>query len=193
MARERGFSLAETTIILAAVTVLAATAAPSVLDYVAEARDIKAAGDVEVLTHALSRLLFDVTALKPAAGSSERPVMLVGPGDTATAAEPGCEAWLAALDGVAVHDLIDHLVVNNVGYPKRADVGFAKGWNGPYVDGVSTDPWGRRYSTNVGIADGTSSLVVLSPGPNGAVETPFRGTGLRARGDDVVGVIGSSR
>lgn len=191
MRRQHGFSPAETTVILSAMTILAVTAAPTVIDYVSQARDIKASGDVQVLSHALSRLLFDVTKLRPSAGSVQPPQMLVGPGDPATAAEAGGEAWLAPVDGTSVHAMGEHLFTNGVGYPKRPAFGFAKGWNGPYVDGLTTDPWGRRYSSNAGLAWGT--VVVLSAGPNGAVETPFRGEGHRAVGDDVVAVIGNPR
>jgi hypothetical protein len=148
---------------------------------------------VQVLTHAFSRLLFDVTALRPAAGAAQAPIMLVGPGDLAEAAEPGGEEWLAPNDGQAVHDMRDHLILNNVGYTRRPATFFGRGWNGPYVDMLTTDPWGRRYCSNLGLADAGSSAVVLSAGPNGKVETPFRDGSGRRLGDDVVGVIGRAR
>jgi len=86
-----GFSLAETTIILAAASVLAATAAPSVMDYVAQARFIKASGDEQVLISGVSRLLFDVGRFTATPGGEE-PMMLVGPGEDFAKGNPASDA-----------------------------------------------------------------------------------------------------
>ena len=86
----------------------------------------------------------------------------------------------------------DHLVTNMVGYRPRAEGPFAKGWSGPYVDRVPTDPWGHRYAVNLG-ASGKGPIIILSAGPDGVPETPFIAPGLRIGGDDVVGLLGSRR
>ena len=190
--RHAGFSIAETTIILAAASVLTATAAPSILDYVAQARGIKASGDVQVLTTALARLMFDVSSLK-AGENGASPEMLVGPGDPSDPGGSGSSEWIAPVDGTKVQNLVDHLVTNTAGYSQKGPGPFAKGWGGPYVDGVPTDPWGRRYSANVGVFGTNTPVVVVSAGPNGIVETPFRGAGSQSAHDDVVGLIGSRR
>jgi len=43
-----------------------------------------------------------------------------------------------------------------------------KGWNGPYVTLIRPDPWGNRYVYAV-VA---TNLTLMSPGPDGAVNTP---------------------
>jgi hypothetical protein len=190
--RAAGYSLAETTIILSAMTVLTATAAPSIMDYVAQARGIKVRGDVQVLTGALARLLFDVSSIH-AGSTGQSPDLLVGPGDAAESAEPDAQYWSTAMDGKRVQALVDHLVTNDVGYTPRQGVGFAKGWQGPYVDFVPVDPWGHRYGVNVGFMGADASVVVLSAGPNGLVETPFYLKAFKLEGDDVLGLLGGGR
>ena len=190
--RHAGFSLAETTIILSAASVLTATAAPSVMDYVAQARGIKASGDVQVLTTALARLLFDVGQFK-AADASQAPELLVGPGAPAVAGNPNADGWTAPLDGSKVQNMVDHLMTNAVGYPLRGGGSFAKGWAGPYVDMVPTDPWGQRYGVNVGGLGTGTAVIVLSAGPNRMADTPFHATGFQVGGDDIIGLLGTRR
>lgn len=206
MRGQSGFSLAETTVILAAITLLAATAAPSIIDYVAQARAIKARGDVHVLASALSALVFDVSELKRGA-RGERPELLVGPGDLGTA-EPGVPTsaeWTAPEDGGRVQRLVDHLVSNAVVYAPKSDQPFARGWGGPYLEDVPVDPWGHRYVSNVGMLRSGTPVVVLSAGPNGRFETPFLASssqtaapqagepGSRDAGDDVLARLGTVR
>ena len=83
------------------------------------------------------------------------------------------------------------------------------GWRGPYLAGISSDPWGNRYMANVfalwkkpGVYDRrdhfTSAIVCYSAGPDGAVDTTFNqpmndrdGDGLNgwSFGDDDLGAI----
>jgi hypothetical protein len=86
-----------------------------------------------------------------------------------------------------------HLVTNEAGYTRKEMVGFSKGWSGPYVDSVPVDPWGHRYGVNIGVMDQGLPVVVLSAGPNGKVETPFRLNIYKAGGDDILGLMGSGR
>jgi len=67
-------------------------------------------------------------------------------------------------------------------------------WRGPYMEGLSADPWGFRYAVNVGLfgGDDGQAVFVLSAGPNGLVETPFAMVGIQQGGDDIVGLIGSA-
>ncbi|MEI6669115.1 MAG: type II secretion system protein GspG [Acidobacteriota bacterium] len=190
--RQRGFSLTETTIMLATMTVLTATAAPSIMDYVSQARTIKASGDVQVLTTTLARLLFDVSHLKSAA-TGQTPKLLVGPGDTVEPAVAGSAEWAAALDGTNVQLMDEHLVTNEAGYPRREGVGFSKGWGGPYLEAVPIDPWGHRYAANIGVFGTGDPVIVLSAGANGKVETPFRLNVFKPGGDDIIGLLGSQR
>ena len=90
------------------------------------------------------------------------------------------------------------------------------GWRGPYVTGpITSDPWGAMYQANTvfltvatnatdgaGSPDDTQeglreagwrrSVLVLSAGSNGLVETPFGASGTSAGGDDVIYVLGGA-
>ena len=57
---ERGMSLVEVTIILMVLAIVTSVAAPSIADYVSEARQTKAKEDVEALGTGLARMLRDV-------------------------------------------------------------------------------------------------------------------------------------
>jgi general secretion pathway protein G len=58
-------------------------------------------------------------------------------------------------------------------------------WKGPYLLSVEADPWGNAYVVNAhAIGNGIKETAwVLSPGPNGILETPAAGDALM--GDDV--------
>jgi type II secretory pathway pseudopilin PulG len=98
----------------------------------------------------------------------------------------------AAWTGGAVDTLENQLVVNNPGYATRS-AGPDAGWRGPYlVAETPPDPWGNRYSVNVGAARRAGSsparaVWALSAGPNGIIETPFTQAAGDAHlgGDDV--------
>lgn len=191
LASAAGFSAVETSAVLAATSLLSATAVPHIQEYVASARTIKAAGDVRVIAVSILRLTFDVGRI----GRDQRlrPAMLVSAGDVPVASTVDQRPWGAPLDGAAVQTLDAHLVDNAAGYTAARDQ--PSRWRGPYVDSMSADPWGFRYAVNVGLLGGRDgqAVLVLSAGPNGLVETPFAMVGLRQGGDDVVSVIGSGQ
>lgn len=58
-------------------------------------------------------------------------------------------------------------------------------WKGPYLLSIEADPWGNAYVVNAhAIGTGTKEVAwVLSPGPNGILETPAASDTLL--GDDV--------
>jgi hypothetical protein len=91
-------------------------------------------------------------------------------------------------------------------YPARGDYTGdpQRGWNGPYIGTLTkTDPWGTKYLINVRklhvrhfqeepVLDNTTlpsiAVIVLSAGPNRAIETPDDQFGqfFQANGDDIV-------
>ncbi len=189
-----GFTLAETTIILATLSVLGAVVSPSINDYVNDARRIKAQSDVRVVAATLARFLYDVGGdIRPRSGNS--PVaLLVGAGDTPGLGAQAEAEWALPVDGKRVVLLDDYLVTNAAGYRQGSREWFGgRGWSGPYVEsGVGPDPWGHRYAVNVRALSGPagSSAIMLCAGPNGVVETSFSGSGL-VLGDDAIGQIGA--
>ena len=105
-------------------------------------------------------------------------LVLIDPsvGRTSAAIRP----WVA----ISSFDLLDfHLRTNGRGYPMALG-GPGTGWNGPYVTkAITGDPWGNKYLINTGYLRGlppsperctNCAVFVISAGPNGVLETPFR-------------------
>jgi hypothetical protein len=101
-------------------------------------------------------------------------------GDGARPQAPSNSAWFAGRQG----RLADELVTNRPSYAVREDP-EGMGWNGPYLpDPPAADPWGRQYVVNIGLipsADAPSgpgtakyAVWVLSAGPDGEIQTPYR-------------------
>jgi hypothetical protein len=100
------------------------------------------------------------------------------------------------VDEQRVSRLEDHLMVNTPGYATRQSGPrfVAGGWRGAYLSALTPDPWGRRYAINVrSYTSVAADTIVLSPGPNGIVETAFDADGLTPGGDDIVAVIAGGR
>lgn len=186
-----GFSAVETSAVLLGTSLLSATAAPHVKEYVENARATKALGDVKVIAITIFRLASNVGRI----GGHQRiaPVLVVSEGTIPEAMTPEARRWAAPLDDGAVQALSAHLVDNAAGY--NVDSALGRAWKGPYMDGLSPDPWGARYAANVGLLARPTgqAVIVLSAGPNGLIETPFAQVGLRRGGDDVIGLIGAGR
>jgi hypothetical protein len=60
---------------------------------------------------------------------------------------------------------------------------------------VGPDPWAYRYAVNVRwlATDSRFDTVVVSPGPNGLIETAFQADGITAGGDDVLALVSPGR
>lgn len=192
------FSIAETFTILTSVSMLAGIAAPSVNDYVEQARSVKAIHDSRTIAIAFVRVTNDVAGQKQKPDGWAQYELLVSSGDLPALGSGGDSRWLALLDERRVGLLRDHLVTNEARYAGTRDrpAHSAAGWRGPYVDGtIGPDPWGRRYAVNVRTLTTRGSLdaFVLSAGPNGLVETPYDVDGVTAGGDDVLALVSSGR
>jgi hypothetical protein len=192
----RGFSVTEIMTVLTAASTLTAVAAPSVEDYVSQARTIKAVSDVRTVQVAVLRLTSDVPVSERRAKGWSEMVLMVGDGETPAIAPSGASEWALPVDGSGhVGRIVDELVTNDTGYATSPVGGRnAGGWRGPYIDGpVGADPWGHRIAVNVQWLNvGTRhDTVVLSAGPDGIVETAFAKDGLLAAGDDIVALVAS--
>jgi len=107
--------------------------------------------------------------------------------------------------GVALGTVTAHLVKNldAAGAPIYATSEhpyMQPGWNGPYLEQVPLDPWGRPYVVNIAlpcrvvadpVLNNTCTIVVASCGPNGLFETvlPKVRDEVDFAGDDVGFVI----
>ena len=187
-----GFSATEPSVVVVGMSVLAGTAGPHLQEYLDAARLTKAQGDVRVLAISIVRLMNDVGQIGARGGSGpvERPSLLASEGEIPEAASPEFQPWLDPLDGRRVQSMAAHLVDNSAGYPTGSAY---RRWRGPYVERLSADPWGCRYAVNVATLAARQGLVtvVVSPGPNKILESPFQMTGMQTSGDDVVGLVWS--
>lgn len=247
---EKGMSLVEATIILMVLAVLTAVAAPSINDYVQDARDVKVKEDVEAIGVSIVRMLRDTglpCLTKVAATgctSANRVDVLVSDGVeplsvtgattalTAGSAQDESINWNGHADEITVVNaanldtMQNQLVLNAPNYNDPVENGVAFkggprsgiGWRGAYLaDPIGPDPWGHAYQSNpiffgiattfVGAGAGAEGLaqsgwvkdaIVVSPGRNGILETPFGGsanggTGAAASDDVFYVMSGSSR
>jgi type II secretory pathway pseudopilin PulG len=195
LARMAGFSVAEMTTVLTAMSILGAAAAPVVGDYINEARMARAQQDTRVVAAAVARMTADVMGHEGRDGGWATFELLVGPGATPEVANGVGQEWAAGVGPRQAGLLNEHLMLNGPSYPTgtRSQTNPIRGWHGPYLEsGVATDPWGHRYAVNVKFLKGSSfDTFVVSAGPNGIIETPFQADGMVALGDDIVVVVSS--
>jgi len=187
----RGFSVTEVTTILTAMSILSAAAAPSVSDYVEEAKQIRARSDVRTIGVSLVRLFNDVGGERTIEGGWGHYDLLVGAGAAPGAGSAAAVSW-SDVDETRVGLLNDHLISNGPGYTARR-ASHRSGWRGAYLqDPVSADPWGHRYAVNVSaLKSRYLDTVVLSAGPDGIVNSPFERDGLPTAGDDMGSLVSS--
>lgn len=189
----RGFSVAEVTMILTALSILSAAAAPTLNGYVEDTKLVRAAHDVGTLAVSLVRMFNDVAAERNTAQGWASYDVLVGGGATPAALGAGTDAWASPADAKAVGVLDDHLITNAASYTQRPR-GATFGWRGAYLDQpVQPDPWGNRYAVNVrAMRSSNFDTLVLSAGPDGLVESAFELDGLLTQGDDIVSLVAPS-
>lgn len=209
-------SLVEVMIILAVLGLLTSVLAPSMGDFVSDAKQTNAKASLDTLCASLDTMLRDTGETfflrdghsgpsgTVSHDASNRVEMLVGDGRTPDVRDeivrtPSSDVdWNTRQDNAAVQSFGDHLVVNQPsGTPTFAyRTGGRFGWRGAYLGtDIFADPWGRRLAANVeflgspsGGAEPSGSLnsvIVLSAGPNGIIETTFASAGVARGGDDV--------
>jgi hypothetical protein len=174
---QRGLSLVEVTIMLLVLMLLTGVLAPSIFDFVMDARWVKVKEDCEAIGVSVARVTRDVgpclkfDAATPC-NTSNRVDLLYSDGPAVTTADLGGEAagnaFPAANLAQALNwsdwerrgDSMENQFVTNAGprYPTVADryavtspVGplFGLGWRGAYLaPPIGPDPWGSKYVVN---------------------------------------------
>jgi type II secretory pathway pseudopilin PulG len=190
---ERGMSLVEATIILMVLAILTSVLAPSLGDYVNEARHEKVKEDTEALGMGIMRLLRDTglpflvrtAGATPSRASTNRVDLLVSEGAIPTAVVSTGTAqtvagYIVDLDvrwddavGAEVELATDHLVTNanaysTVTFPAAGGPHTGLGWRGAYINtSTGPDPWGTRYAcTTVWLNPSSDVTVAASKGTN---------------------------
>jgi hypothetical protein len=201
---------------VALVLMMALAVLPPLVDDLRDGKIARTQSEVEIIGHAILAFHDDVGQWPLIAG--DRPIAqgrLVGNASLG-GGNFGLPTGLIASSAsgevpskVALGTMTAHLVDNtdSTGEPIYgvSERPYLKpGWNGPYLEEVPLDPWGRPYVVNVapGCASGTAgsgrvacTITVASRGPNGRFETVLPRVHERAdfTGDDVGFVIRAER
>ena len=191
--KTQGFTLMELAVVLAIISILAAVMTPVVINYVDQARVVRATGDLKVIADAV-RLhqrdtgRYPIYANTTTAGTDTAAAhMLVGPGSP-----PSSSGWGAFTTST---DLALSLNQNPLGLVTGTTVSLGRvAYRGPYIGAFDTDPWGYRYVVTATNLTRSSSnwAFVISAGPDGTLSTnPSQAntTTFAAAGDDLVAII----
>jgi prepilin-type N-terminal cleavage/methylation domain-containing protein len=217
---ESGFSLVEILVAVAILAILSATLSPLVIKFINDGRRARALSDAQTIGQAILAFQLDTGTwpVRNAAGANAmfRLVGLPNGNPNAVALPtPAANGWngLGGAFGIGagVSSIADHLIRNTLAaapatvpviYTASATPPEPPGWNGPYLQSVPLDPWGRPYVCNVGFLSGASVIAAanralresnhmvmcLSAGPNGAWDTALANTDVpltAPAGDDI--------
>ena len=170
----RGLSLVEVTIMLLVLMLLTGVLAPSIFDFVNDAKWVKVKEDCEAIGLSVARLTRDVGACVKFNGQEKctkgnRVDLLYSDGpDVAASDMAGDAVPMFDHSGLAMHlnwwkddyrgdRMEDQFVTNDPGYGTPATLGtfsavgpqFNLGWRGAYLASpIGPDPWGHRYLVN---------------------------------------------
>ena len=198
---ETGLTLIEVTLMLMVSISIIGAIAPAVAATVRRAETVAATAAMNDIRNQVIKVLEDVnyqTFTINGVNNGATVEMLVSDGDTpreCTASAAACTAWQRAVDntGGLVDFLERHLVTNN---PRGNALNFypVTGnniWKGPYLNSPNDpDPWGNRFMVNVLYMDASSNdVVVLSAGPDEAIDTLFTANPVTAGDDDIIVLV----
>ena len=223
--RARGFTLIEILVAVSILAIMSAALTPLVIKYVNDGRRSRALSDAQVLAQAIQAFNLD-TGRWPVNNDANQndngelsrlvglPFGFTGadiPNGSGTA--PGDDNWDGGGAGGTAGSIEDQLIFNQTNavnplYTASNTPPDPPGWNGPYLQTVPVDPWGRPFVCNVRYlqdanVNGTNqterdehAVFCLSAGSNGLWETSFDdATELENTpgGDDIGSLIQGNR
>jgi hypothetical protein len=192
---DAGLSLIETAIIMTATFAIMGGLMPSITSTVRRAEETAALTAMTNIGAQVFQLITDVNYNKlttDGAKNGPKVELVVSDGDTPELGI-GDALWQQPVDLVLIDFLENHIVVNAPGgNPLNAYApGGANSWRGAYLSGaVDPDPWGNRYAVNtLYLGNGgidQNDVIVLSAGPDEAIDTAYTADPLAAGDDDLI-------
>lgn len=170
MAQPRGFTFPEFVAVVAIVVAVAGVVTPYVARDFDDTKLATARSDVNRIASAVLQYMND-TQLPPT-GERGAPVFhsLVSPGN------PPVDNGFNSGDQTSLESIF------------ATNDWRTESWQGPYLNGLGSDPWGCHYIVNVeGFVNHAERVFVLSAGPNRRVDS--KPTDLEPSGDDIAIVI----
>lgn len=171
----KGFTLVEVIVVAGIIAILAGILVPIIFKEIDESKKTRAFADLRSISSAMFVMKKD-TGYWPIKDdvSSYTCVLLRGGGSGPP--QDANAKWPTAFGGNDT-TMDNHLMTNAFGYAN---------WKGPYMAGVTADPWANQYLNNIGVmadSSATTPCWIISGGPNGTLETAETDTVLG--GDDI--------
>lgn len=213
--RRAGFSLFEILIAVAIVAVLAVAVGIPVAKNLNQGKTARAQSDARVIGNAILDFYKDVGQWPAQTDLDTKPEAFrlvgnyeLGGGNAGIAAGTnaiaGSNTWSNFGISTTLTEQLIRNRVNNIHplYKESNNPQASTGWNGPYMNQIPLDPWGRPFIVNIGYALPTVSgtvtasneyhnVMVLSAGKDGLFSTTFdaRSYNEKTGGDDIGFVI----
>jgi type II secretory pathway pseudopilin PulG len=188
----RGLTLLEVTLMMTLLAALAAAMTPTLAATVQRARVTRANMDGQEIRDGINAFKDDGFSLFTSNGTqlaATQVQFLYSDGDIPAA---GSSVLWRNTTGDAANDFLEeHLVANSFNGLLAYSTLVAPIWRGAYLNGpVDSDPWGNRYAVNVRyLGADVNDVVVLSGGPDEAVDSPDTGNPLTAGNDDIIVLV----
>jgi len=168
--QKKGFSAVELLIVLAIIVGFAGIVVPIISQETQSARQNEAAEDLNRIASAVNLYIRD-TLLYPTGINGATTYHFLY-----TEGEIPINNPLASGPGMSLNEFL------NSGEYGGSD------WQGPYLAGITSDPWGNAYLVNSqGYFNSTERIFIVSAGENGMIDTPL--TATAACGDDLLIVL----